>query len=82
MELACGLHRLAGHGPRRALQEIQSMSSRILRSLATAALLGSVGCGNSGTGTLAVQLVDAPADVKSIFVTIESVTVQRGDSAS
>jgi hypothetical protein len=56
------------------------MSSRILRSLATAALLGSVGCGNSGTGTLAVQLVDAPADVKSIFVTIESVTAHSEEA--
>ena len=53
------------------------MSSRFIRSLAAAALLLGVGCGsnNSGTGTLEVQLVDAPTDsVKSIFVTIDSVT--------
>ena len=56
------------------------MSSRLLRSLATAALLGSVGCGHSGTGTLAVALTDAPADVKSIFVTIESVTAHSEEA--
>jgi hypothetical protein len=51
------------------------MSSRFLRPLITAALLSLGGCGdNTGTGTLAVELTDAPADVKSIFVTIESVT--------
>jgi hypothetical protein len=54
------------------------VSSRFVRSLAAAALLASVGCGNnnsSGTGILEVQLVDAPTDsVKSIFVTIDSVT--------
>jgi len=41
-------------------------------------LLAGVGCGNgtSGTGTLAIMLTDAPTDsVKSIFVTIDSVTV-------
>jgi hypothetical protein len=56
------------------------MPSRFFRSLAVAALLGSVGCGNSGTGSLAVQLVDAPADVKSIFVTIESVTAHSEEA--
>ena len=45
---------------------------RIL-AFATFALLA---CGQSGTGTLAVELMDAPSqDVTSIFVTISKVTV-------
>ncbi len=56
------------------------MSSRLIRFLAAVALLGSVGCGNSGTGTLAVALTDAPAEVKSIFVTIESVTAHSEEA--
>lgn len=50
---------------------------RIL-AFATFALLA---CGPSGTGTLAVELTDAPStDVTSIFVTISKVTVV-GDSS-
>ena len=39
-------------------------------------------CGNSsGTGTLAIRLTDAPTDsVKSIFVTIDSVTVHSDEA--
>ena len=51
-------------------------TSRLIRPLVAAALLG-LGCGSgpSGTGTLAIMLTDAPSDsVKSIFVTIDSVT--------
>jgi hypothetical protein len=55
------------------------MSSRILRSfLAAAAVVAITGCGagNTGYGTLALELVDAPSpDVKGIFVTVETVTV-------
>jgi len=53
-------------------------TSRFVRPLIAAALLSGLACGNgtSGTGTLAIMLTDAPTDsVKSIFVTIDSVTV-------
>jgi Domain of unknown function (DUF4382) len=53
------------------------MSTRTLRSMLAAAVLAVTGCGSgqSGMGILAVELVDAPSpDVKSIVVTIETVT--------
>ena len=53
------------------------MSSRALRWMVAAALLVAAGCGSDtgGTGTLVVQLVDAPSpDVKGIVVTIDTVT--------
>ncbi len=55
------------------------MSSRFLRSMfAAAAALALTGCGagNSGYGTLALELVDAPSpEVKGIVVTVDKVTV-------
>jgi len=55
------------------------MFSRVLRSMLAAALtMVAAGCGSTsgGTGTLAIELVDAPSpDVKGIVVTIDSVTV-------
>jgi hypothetical protein len=54
------------------------MSSRFLRPLVGAAAMALAACGAStsgGNGTLAVALTDAPSpDVKSIVVTIETVT--------
>jgi Domain of unknown function (DUF4382) len=57
-------------------------TSRLIRPLIAAALLAGVACGNgTGTGTLAIRLVDAPTDsVKSIFVTIDSVTAHSDEA--
>jgi hypothetical protein len=60
------------------------MSCRVLRSLLAATLgIVAVGCGSTtgSTGTLAIELVDAPnPDVKGIVVTIDSVTVHSEEA--
>ena len=60
------------------------MSCRVLRSMLAAALTTlAAGCGSTtgDTGTLAIELVDAPApDVKGIVVTIDSVTVHSEEA--
>jgi hypothetical protein len=59
------------------------MSCRILRSLFAACGIAVAGCGasTSGNGTLAVALVDAPSpDVKSIVVTVDTVTAHSNEA--
>ena len=59
------------------------MSSRLLHSLFAACGIVLAGCGasSSGNGTLAVALVDAPSpDVKSIVVTVDSVTAHSNEA--
>ncbi|HEY3585716.1 MAG TPA: DUF4382 domain-containing protein, partial [Myxococcaceae bacterium] len=59
------------------------MSSRFLRPLLAAATMALSACGtsSSGNGTLAVALTDAPSpDVKSIVVTIDSVTAHSDEA--
>ena len=59
------------------------MSARFLRPLLGAAAMALAACGasTSGNGTLAVALTDAPSpDVKSIVVTIDSVTAHSDEA--